>query len=193
MTRQEITYHPHTYDITSYKEYYKGSLVKHDEYTEDGRIEYETLYDGRTSITRYNKKDQLHGIHTIHLNGILITEVGYHNNKRHGKEKLYDDKGRLESEINWFYQTLFGKSIYYLSYLNEGLWFIHNYYGDIRPSITTIYDSSGQIIKKHLLDAKFKRMYTIVYICQSQMVWRHMLSYKPLKPTSYKDFRLLVF
>jgi antitoxin component YwqK of YwqJK toxin-antitoxin module len=180
MIRQEITYHPNTYDITSYKEYYKGSLVKHDEYTEEGRITYETLDDGRTSITRYNKKDQLHGIHTIHLNGILIREYRYHNNKLHGKEKWYDSKGRLESETGWFYQRLFGKSIYYL---NGGIWFTHNYYGGIRPAIKTSYDSSGYIIEKYLLGAKSKRMYTIVY----------MKTYKFLKPTSYKGFRLLVF
>ena len=180
MTRQEITYHPHTYDIASYKEYHNGSLVKHDEYTEEGRITYETLHDGRTSITRYNKKDQYHGILTIHLNGILVREIGYHNDKLHGKEKSYDNKGRLESETDWFYQRLFGKSI---NYLNGDLWFSNNYYGGIRPSIVTMYDSSGQIIKKHLLDSKSKRMYTFVY----------MKTYKSLKPTSYKDFRLWVF
>ncbi|MBN2478962.1 MAG: toxin-antitoxin system YwqK family antitoxin [Parachlamydiales bacterium] len=44
---------------------------------------------------------QLDGIKTAYRNGNKIMEIPYHNGKKNGVEKHWDDNGRLAAEIHW--------------------------------------------------------------------------------------------
>lgn len=103
MIRQEIVYHPDSYTIKEYKEYYNDILVIHKTYNDNEELVY---YKTLKQVKKYYKNHK-HGQQlafykngTIHIKGFFIMR------RLEGEYIRYDEMGEIEYKAIYLNHTI---------------------------------------------------------------------------------------